>query len=461
MDNATLTAVQRLMGHIPVKNRYDLDGDILALESLLQAILFFDEVYFLDDYKPEYREERAACFYGLRPLPVGEELGARLSREALRLTSDVVPRVSGGAFADGDFKGFFELLQMNMWYVWNMSSSVFYLTQKLLADAGDVDIGKYSALSSMIYSEFRDQTLRESIPEREPVLLDSQGRPITGSYSVAGYDAEVSRQASAFFAGLNWLAYRTVYYTLAAQQTGLDLFLHPIRQAFQVNFMKKSRPQDPSHFRPIVAALTETASATAARIYSLTSPAVLSDPQPLFSAWIASRGGPGCPNFLELCYHLRQEGEFVRAREQLDQLEGLFASNPLRFRRDANRLHRDLERQLQRIRERFKVDTPQGSPVTSMITLWDAAAPLTGLPPLEQANPAAAGLRLAERAHHYAGFASVYKSILTDLAQVQQLGSIRELITRQVQYTNDAQYFPLKTQDPAYIRAHSGWSQPM
>ena len=66
VDNATLTAIQRLLGQIPVKNTYTIDGDILAMESLLQAILFYDEVVFLDDYKEQHRASRAAMARGHR-----------------------------------------------------------------------------------------------------------------------------------------------------------------------------------------------------------------------------------------------------------------------------------------------------------------------------------------------------------------------------------------------------------
>lgn len=58
IDNSTLTAVQRLTGKIPVYNRYSLDGDILAFEMLIQTILFFDDIYYVDDYKEKFRAER-------------------------------------------------------------------------------------------------------------------------------------------------------------------------------------------------------------------------------------------------------------------------------------------------------------------------------------------------------------------------------------------------------------------
>jgi hypothetical protein len=43
IDNATLTAVQRVMGQIIVKTPDTINGDLVALENLVQAILFYDD----------------------------------------------------------------------------------------------------------------------------------------------------------------------------------------------------------------------------------------------------------------------------------------------------------------------------------------------------------------------------------------------------------------------------------
>jgi hypothetical protein len=51
IDNSTLTSIQRILGDIPVKNRAIIDNDILALENYIQAILFYDEIICIDDYK--------------------------------------------------------------------------------------------------------------------------------------------------------------------------------------------------------------------------------------------------------------------------------------------------------------------------------------------------------------------------------------------------------------------------
>ncbi len=44
IDNASLTAVQRVMGQVVVKNPDTVNGDLVALENLIQAILFYDEL---------------------------------------------------------------------------------------------------------------------------------------------------------------------------------------------------------------------------------------------------------------------------------------------------------------------------------------------------------------------------------------------------------------------------------
>ncbi|MFO0070017.1 MAG: hypothetical protein ACK529_07620, partial [Alphaproteobacteria bacterium] len=58
IDNATLTAVQRIMGDAPTRSKDNIDIDIIALENFVQAILFYDQIIVIDDYKEAYRKER-------------------------------------------------------------------------------------------------------------------------------------------------------------------------------------------------------------------------------------------------------------------------------------------------------------------------------------------------------------------------------------------------------------------
>ena len=454
VDNATLTAVQRLNGDILVKNKYDLDGDILAMEGLLQAILFFDEIYFLDDYKPEYQENRHKYFPGMIPINIDAESQEAFSNKTLEQVQSIVPKVTAGSLVDGDFKPFFDMLKMNLWYVWNMQSSVFYLTQKLLANASFADVKKYSALSSMIFSELKDHTQRHEIPKQKPILIGSDGNPISS-------EENITKQVTTFFAGLNWLAYRTIYYTIIANQFHLDLFLHPIRQAFQANYFKKHYSSDSFQYRPLIDALTKTTTDTMIKIYQLANPHISSYSMPIFSAYISSKGLQTGINTLEMAYHIREENMFIQARRQLEELEQLYtAGRGKKFLRETNQLQRDLAKQMQRIREKYNVSTPQGSLVTNMISFWDTSSLLTGLPQINGSGVE----KTMSQIHDILptkGFSSVYKSILADLPNIQMLGCFYEQITSNVRYDRDAAHYPINLQDPAYKKAHSWWSTPM
>ena len=44
IDNASLTAVQRVLGQITIKNPDTVSGDLTAMENLIQAILLYDDL---------------------------------------------------------------------------------------------------------------------------------------------------------------------------------------------------------------------------------------------------------------------------------------------------------------------------------------------------------------------------------------------------------------------------------
>ncbi len=106
IDNSTLTAVQRILGEIPIKNKYTIDGDILALENYIQSILFYDKIVYLDDYKDNYCISREKFFNNMmkfKPCEIGYQ---SLIKTTKGLTEDIIPCVEGGKFTDEDFKTF-------------------------------------------------------------------------------------------------------------------------------------------------------------------------------------------------------------------------------------------------------------------------------------------------------------------------------------------------------------------
>jgi hypothetical protein len=249
VDNSTLTAVQRVLGHAPVRDRSVVDGDLVALEGLVQTVLFYDHVFFLDDYKERHRPQRRAEFARLLPLKPTPDAYARLVECARGAAEQIVPRVEGGVFTDEDFRPFFDLLQMNVVFTWDMASSEYFLTVKMLEGASGVDLDKYGRLMSMIYADLADKRRTgQSVDAKQAAqLVDSRGRPIPYPHpETYRKDFHLTKEVMTFFTGLSWLAFRTVLYTLLARQLGVDLVLHPIRQAFQANTLTRLRLEEPS-----------------------------------------------------------------------------------------------------------------------------------------------------------------------------------------------------------------------
>jgi hypothetical protein len=136
VDNSTLTAIQRIMGAIKIKNKHVIDGDILALEQYIQGLLFYDKLVCLDDYKPEYRDVRAKFFPDVLHIRPSDEAFQEVMTESKRITESIVPHVEGGTFKDKDFAPFFQQLKMNVTFTWDINTSVYYLTMKMLEGVG-------------------------------------------------------------------------------------------------------------------------------------------------------------------------------------------------------------------------------------------------------------------------------------------------------------------------------------
>lgn len=151
VDNSTLTAVQRLFGEIEVENALCLDGDIAAFESLIQSILFYDTIFFVDDYKAEHRSSRHKTFHYFVPLSTDTFPYMALSTAAAKSVEDLTLRVKGGSISSNEIGDFLNRLKMYTTFTWDMRSSNWFLTMKMLEKSGSIDGKKYSALNEMIF----------------------------------------------------------------------------------------------------------------------------------------------------------------------------------------------------------------------------------------------------------------------------------------------------------------------
>ena len=465
IDNSTLTAVQRVLGNIKIKNKHLIDGDILALESYIEAILFYDRIFYLDDYKEQYKHSRKQFFNGLYPLAPSDNTYKLFKNEAKKTTEDIVPCVQGGFINDDDFRSFFDLLKMNVVFTWDMSSSEYFLNTKMLEGVGGLDINKYSKLSSMIFSELADKIYVNEVDSEKFVLYDSKGNVIKDGYKLIDKrgnpkDPELSSQVRSFFASLNWLAFRTVIYTLIAKEVKAELILHPIRNAFQINLLSKLHIIDSSVYRPVLKAMNGVTVETINRIMSSTSPFILKQDLPLFTAWLAAKTGDP-HKFIDAAYELREKKVFVEARRQLINLEDIFSRrDEKRFQKEANMLIREVNNTMNRLCSTYRVENSQVNPITSLISIWNVSTMASGFPtvPINQDEKVIAAIKDLFPAR---GFKALYRNLVNDLSMVSKLGRYHDIISSKICLDDEAIFYDSKTEDIDFLKFKSYWKIPM
>lgn len=467
IDNSTLTAVQRILGEIPIKNKHTIDGDIIALENYIQAILFYDKVIYIDDYKENYRASRSKFFSNMMNFSPGEVGYASLIEATKKLTEEIVPCIEGGKFTDKDFKPFFELLKMNVTFTWDISSSVYYLTQKMLEGVGGLDVPKYSKLSNMIFMELAEKRITENNNINNKIkLYDSHGMEINDSYKVmdrygSGKDTDLSHQVEVFFASLNWLAFRTTLYTLIAKEMDVELILHPIRNQFQISLLSKINGDKQDVFKNIISAINGEAVETLTKVTETTQPFVLQQPIPLFTVWLAQRT-KNPSNFIEEAYNIRNNKEFVQARQKLIELECLLEEqNYNKFLKEANSLKLEIKKQMNILCSKYGVTTRQGIQLSQITSVYNMATLTTGLPKIPNINADIKSLAFLRDILPNKGFKSIYRNLINDLTNISRIGEYYNIISSNIKLANEAEYYDSKTEKVEYSKAKSWWKIPM
>lgn len=471
IDNSTLTAVQRVLGEIPIYNKHIIDGDILALESFIQGVLFYDKIICINDYKEKYRLSRKKYFDKTMFLEKEDFNYDEFLSKAKEVTNSIVPSIEGGRFSDKDFRPFFEQLKMNTIFSWNMESSIFYLHMKMLESVGGVDLPKYSKLASMIIHELSDKTSMGAYDISEPAkikLFDAKGNVINSQYTLKNKNGDaleqsgMSRQMKTFISGLNWLALRTVFYTLIGEKLKVDIMLHPIRNAFQYNTLTRIHRQNPSKFKPILDAMNGVASENINKIFNKTQPTVIQQPMPMYTAWLAEKIKDPA-NFIEAIYEIRTQDVFQQARNRLTELEEYISlqSDHQKFVKEGNKLVQEIEKQMERIRIKFGVQTPSGVSTSRPIFIYNMFALAGGIPGI----PALAGkfekLDFLNDCIPRKGFCTVYRNMINDLSQISSLGKYYEIISKNVKLEKDASYIDMKTEKPCFQNSEYWWKVKM
>ncbi len=364
----------------------------------------------------------------------------------------VVPVIQNGDYANKEFSGFFKLLQMQNIFTWDMRSSEYYLTQKMLGESPRSS-REYNVIQQMIFGETIDYFEKEYDPKH--IVLNSRGKKVEA--------VQEEKRTKYFIANLSWLAFRTIFYTIIANQVGGNLILNPIRDAFQINYLNSIDRSFSATYSSIIRKMDSDADDMIRQIHSVTDPIVLKYRLPMFSIYLRNKAR-SIQDMIILALHIKEEGRFVNARKKMDEIELLYKNEkPGKALREANKLLLEMTKTLNEIGEKYYIKTSQGIPLSPIIQTYNVAAGLSAntFPQMPNLNISSKLLGQVKKSVPKSGFNAVYKSVVHDLAEIGKIGSYYEELIKEVSYDDRVGYYSAKVELTKYKDLDCGWKKPM
>lgn len=461
IDNASLTAVERVLGQIVARNPDTINGDLVALENVVQAILFYDDLVSIDNYKEEFREARAKKFGFVNFLaPSSCSLGV-IEETAKAEAESIEPEIRGGEFSDKDFKQLLEMLKLNMVCTWDMRSSVYYLTMKMLGQPNTPEYEKYSGLSASIFNELADAGETKGRWSTKVTLISSSGH-VYQEQEFSGQRGDLAGTTKAlamFIAALNWMAYKSIYYSLAAKHLKADSFIHPIRHAYQIHWMKKTGAFGHDFTSRLLGNLTNKISTSISEIVGHGRTSTIALDLPIFSAWLTQEAD-GVEGVIASALELKRTDHFQTVRQTLREIRLAYDEHGVSIgNAKVTALIRDVERVAGDLKRKYGVPSNQGIQGSFLIKSINSATALAGIPPLPDHEFAISTPEFLKSAKTRA-LTTVFKDVVNELTSIERLGGLRDKMASSFKI-DDSRYIPPKTEDPRFRKVNSHWKMPM
>lgn len=465
IDNASLTAVQRVLGQVVVKNPDTVNGDLVAFENFLHAILFYDTLVCVDNYKEEHKDERNKTFNYIRFLSPKEFGLQELENKAKSETDSIHPEIRAGEFVDDDFRQLLEMLKLNMVCTWDLRSSVYYLTMKMLGQPNTPEFHKYSEISSAIFNELADARDTRGRWSQDVCLIGSDGHIHTKQEMAQAAEAHsrgkggTTRALDMFVASLNWIAYKAIYYSLAAKHLKADTFLHPIRHAYQLHWMRKTGAYGHDFSSKLVDALAKRMSASISEIVDNGRSAALPLELPIFSAWLTAQSGD-IRAVIPAALELRSRTDIQEVRSVLREIRIAYDETGIaEANKSVEKWKKQLDKAAKNLKQAYGLDTGQGVQGSFLMKIYNSVAAVKGLPQFPEFD-FKVPIPDFIRTNRSNGFSHLYKDVAAELTTVERLGGVRGLMAAQFQI-DDSHYTSPKTESPKFRRYSSDWKLPM
>jgi hypothetical protein len=444
VDNSTLSAVERVLGHIPIDGHYDLSGDLSAFEAYLSSLLFYDQPVRIDDYKAEFASARAQHFPEIGAVQFEPGSYETLLQQARKLASGIFLRIHGGDLGDDILGRFLKDLDLHVCPAWHMQSSDFYLRIRLLADESGTSIEKYSPLMSAIFSQLNENKSAGQKPNWNKELIASTGEVIRnreGKSNERSY--RIGSDIHAFSAGLNWLALRSVFYALVSEHLEAAAICHPIRNDFLAEFyMSHLGDHRPDQRDAVLSYFRATAEEIVNRSNEILGGGAFKLQTPLISAWATVVAGSPT-KARDHILQTRYSPEAIALRARMRDIEALHQAEDIgSARAKAATLFRDFNNSVSGFFQKFgaKGEDPLGISA-NVISMSGSFKVIPALQKLGSLLPARAKS------------VSLLRNITLDLLQSPRLGRVSDMLRADAQIGSneiESVYWP-KVEKPSFV----------
>lgn len=453
-DHSTLSAVQRLTGAAPAPSSYDAHGDYSALENFFQNLIFFDDYYFVDDYKEEFSASRAEQFSFLHPIPKDFFPYGDVEHLAIEQTKDLILDIRAGRQRAGLLKEFLEEMNLHLTCAWHMQSSDFFLTLKILADEPDTwsTRYKYSPLTAMIFQELS----RGSNDENPLKLISSSGDEIPLKTEHSGKSYVVGGELRNFSNCLNWLARRTAFYTFVSAHFDAATGLHPIRHNFLSKWAIRNSIAESSHsWRQHLADFFGTKAQEAINAINASSDAVeIGTELPLFAAWaLGSKNNVN--DALSFILDVCQKPEITALRGYFREIDDLRERGEVsKYKTKINELRGAIEKEAHSLTSKYGAGNA-GS--TRSVSINAQILPLPKLSFSAKADLGKLKISFGQPRHVRA----LLRNVVNDVVGFESLGNIRYKLLRAIKKSKDFTIPALRIEEKRFFGRSSDWKEPM
>ena len=165
---------------------------------------------------------------------------------------------------------------------------------------------------------------------------------------------------------------------------------------------------------------------------------------------------------IEAAYNEREKKCFVEARNKLRELN-LMLDNEKRskFLREINLLSSDLNKSFKSIESKYGLGDKQGLGFSQIKFLFSFIPLIKEVKLPKQMDFRIKELEFMKHIVPKKGFNAVYRNIIEDLSEFDNIGRYKDILLGNVSYHEQASAYDIKTEDSRYTRASSYWKKPM